>query len=93
MHTFIYFSQSPFGAITGKRKAYTYTSRDDLESLFWSLLDVLARADVGHRLPWYRHLKKPSSFNDLCDSRYASVYNDIKWNTIMNSQLLYLIVM
>ena len=35
-------------------------------------------------------LKKPSSLKDLCDSRFASVYDDIGWNTIMNSQLLYL---
>ncbi|CAG8623399.1 9893_t:CDS:2 [Paraglomus brasilianum] len=61
-----------------KRSTYTYTLHDDLESLFWSLLDVLAQADVGHRLPWYRHLKKPSSLKDLCDSRYAIVYDDIE---------------
>ena len=70
-------------------KTYQYEARDDFESLFWTMIELLLEGTHKTRPSWYRIEGDQVSLQTMVILRTGTVCDDDGWNTFMN-QYFYL---
>ncbi len=62
-------------------ETYQYETRDDFESLFWTMVELLLEGTCKTRPSWYR---MEGDLSTMVILRNGTVYDDDGWNTFMN---------
>ncbi len=64
-------------------KTHQYEARDDFESLFWTMIELLLEGTHKTRPSWY-HMEGDQDLSTMVILRNGTVCDDDGWNTFMN---------